>query len=456
MPPLTRSSRRQYTPPPNQNPPPPVPAGNISKNRTVVLPQVTPPLFSGPAPSHSSAVPNHTHQQARSNYRSPSHQPTNTRSPHQHGDRYTVSHNSAHRNIQHPAPPLYPPVGNFQNPYYQQNVQPPTHQPAAHIRTSPPNPCDSIDGSRSGYSHSATIDQFVQSQPPARSNNLHRQTSADGVSSIRRSNISIHSAPPLSPPGPSIHLESHSTSSQSISLISSQPDPELEALIAGIPSNLQFFLQPDVPFAQATIKKLNRIIQYIFPSTKFKGTPGKPFLYKYFKDHVAPLLAKYSAQSQESRLLHDEPRVDHINVNHFNPHDRRSTKKILSALIHRVQPNLDLSRLNKTTLISTFYKTYNLQPFSPADKFSVCPPPIPTPDHEQQERNEIRFALQCYCPNLFLPLECSKVELLAIYEIFILEELTRSYLVQENAHYYWFDPTVPPEYLISLQKHSTY
>jgi hypothetical protein len=79
----------------------------------------------------------------------------------------------------------------------------------------------------------------------------------------------------------------------------------------------------------------------------------------------------------------------------------------------------------------------------------VCPAPLGGILAEQQTQNEIQFALQCYCPYLFVPVECTHSERFAIYELFILGQSANPELVEENIHYFIFDPTIPTEYIAS-------
>lgn len=100
-------------------------------------------------------------------------------------------------------------------------------------------------------------------------------------------------------------------------------------------------------------------------------------------------------------------------------------------------------------MIALFSKVYNWSPKKSRRKFSVCPCPLGGPLAEQQTRNEIRFALQCYHPYLFIPVECGKAELLAIYKLFILGVSIHKDLVEENIHYFLFDQTILQEYVVS-------
>ncbi|OAV88199.1 hypothetical protein PTTG_29119 [Puccinia triticina 1-1 BBBD Race 1] len=208
-----------------------------------------------------------------------------------------------------------------------------------------------------------------------------------------------------------------------------------------------------IPWHKATVKKLTRIIQLTFPSVELKGSPGKALLTQYFKEHVAPVFALHFETTGEKPVAdnqnHEDINVDHIQVKEFDPNLLSSTKAIIGASIRKVNPQINTRNLNKGPLIALFYQVYNLSPFQPVRPFSVVAAPIGSPLLEQQRRNQIRFALQCYFPNLFVPLECNHRELVAIYELFILEDRTHENWVQENTHYYWSDPNIPAKYLVS-------
>ncbi|KNZ49278.1 hypothetical protein VP01_510g15 [Puccinia sorghi] len=117
------------------------------------------------------------------------------------------------------------------------------------------------------------------------------------------------------------------------------------------------------------------------------------------------------------------PNINHIDVNTFDPYPKTN-------------PNIHLKNLNKPNLIDIFYQTYQLKPFSAPEPFLVAPPPLGPPHHKALKRNPIWFAM--------------KQHLLVICEIHMLEDTTNAHLVQENVPYYYFDGTIPAEYLVSV------
>ncbi|KNF05888.1 hypothetical protein PSTG_00882 [Puccinia striiformis f. sp. tritici PST-78] len=231
-----------------------------------------------------------------------------------------------------------------------------------------------------------------------------------------------------------------------------QAQRKLEAIVTAIPEDLLFFLSPQILYRQATVKKLLRIIQLVFPSVEFRGSPDKSSLFNYFQDHVAPLFATYreTKGNQYIENRHSGIDVDHIDVHNFDPTKRTSTKAIIGALIHKVNPDLKTANLNKATLTSIFYQVYNLPTFRPPRKFSVVPLPIESPLHSEQGKNNLRFAIQGYFPSLYILIECDHDQLAAIYQLLILEDKTNAHRVQENVHYYWFNPEIPVAYQASL------
>ncbi|KNZ50351.1 hypothetical protein VP01_4476g4 [Puccinia sorghi] len=109
--------------------------------------------------------------------------------------------------------------------------------------------------------------------------------------------------------------------------------------------------------------------------------------------HIGPLLDSYFEETEdrivEAGLNESHINVDHINILQFNPNQRGSTKVVIRALIHKVNPNIPTQRLTKDNLIQIFYQVYNIQPVAPPCKFSVCPGLIGGPLHKQQLKNEI-------------------------------------------------------------------
>ncbi|KNZ60765.1 hypothetical protein VP01_1503g4, partial [Puccinia sorghi] len=193
------------------------------------------------------------------------------------------------------------------------------------------------------------------------------------------------------------------------------------------PKTLDFFLFP-FSHRQATVKKLTRIIQYVYPDVEFKGTPGKPYLLQIFNESIAPLFAKGSQTSGKNPTpieSCDNLDVSHINIEQFDPHSHSSTKLILSALIRKINSTIATRQLNKASVIALFSKVYNWSPKKSRRKFS------------------------CYHPYLFIPVECGKAELLAIYKLFILGVSIHKDLVEENIHYFLFDQTILQEYVVS-------
>ncbi|KAI7955141.1 hypothetical protein MJO28_005541 [Puccinia striiformis f. sp. tritici] len=332
-------------------------------------------------------------------------------------------------NLIPPAPPFPDPSGKTkQSAGISQEKYPRVRVPRQPKAPSESQPHSSVIQSRqrAPSNPSAQVHPRKSSASGLEPNNHHRTPhSQDSL------DISIPNAAPLSDEGSSNSLSSGNSSTsdalQSVSgsqahasacqLPSTYTDAqhiELEAIVAAIPSDLLFFLSPQPSWRKATIKKLLRIIQLVSGD--------------YYIDN---------------KHIH----VDHINVRHFDPNQRASTKAIISALIHKVSPEIRTTNLNKDTLVSIFYKVYNLDPAEPHRKFTVVPPPLGKPNHEEQERNNVRFALQAYYPSLYICVECTLPQLLALYEIYMLDDLTCSHLVREYVHYSWFNPFIPPKYV---------
>ncbi|KAI7960510.1 hypothetical protein MJO29_005578 [Puccinia striiformis f. sp. tritici] len=365
-------------------------------------------------------------------------------------------------NLIPPAPPFPDPSGKTkQSAGISQEKYPRVRVPRQPKAPSESQPHSSVIQSRqrAPSNPSAQVHPRKSSASGLEPNNHHRTPhSQDSL------DISIPTAAPLSDEGSSNSLSSGNSSTsdalQSVSgsqahasacqLPSTYTDAqhiELEAIVAAIPSDLLFFLSPQPSWRKATIKKLLRIIQLVFPDIEFRGAPNKPTLFRYFNEHVAPLFASYCKVSGDYYIDNKHIHVDHINVRHFDPNQRASTKAIISALIHKVSPEIRTTNLNKDTLVSIFYKVYNLDPAEPHRKFTVVPPPLGKPNHEEQERNNVRFALQAYYPSLYICVECTLPQLLALYEIYMLDDLTCSHLVREYVHYSWFNPFIPPKYV---------
>ncbi|KAA1098510.1 hypothetical protein PGT21_036094 [Puccinia graminis f. sp. tritici] len=345
-------------------------------------------------------------------------------------------------------------------------AQAPSH-PHSHTRVIQTNRTPAHPRASSNHSGSGSGSHRFSHPPTSRILNPHLNAPDPLLVATRSSqlephsrsefDISIPTAPPLSEPGRfSISHADTPRSTNSVSLASSDSDSlpfdELASIIASVPEDLKFFLSPNFSLKRATIKKLTRVIQYFFSGTEFPGNPHKEVFLDFFREHVRPLIDSYcqrtGEQFVETQYHHTtHVKVDHINVSQFDPNLRSSTKAILRALIHKVQPSLRTQYLNKDSLIDLFREVYDLAAVQPAPKYSVCPPPIGIPQHLAQERNDLRFALQVYHPDLFIRLECDKDELLALYELFILEDYRNEHRVREYVHYYWFDPTIPPQFL---------
>ncbi|EFP76982.2 uncharacterized protein PGTG_02443 [Puccinia graminis f. sp. tritici CRL 75-36-700-3] len=226
------------------------------------------------------------------------------------------------------------------------------------------------------------------------------------------------------------------------------PDPRF----ATVPEELKFYLKPNVeldarPSTKATLLKM---IRHFF--SEYKPRPlncHKGVLIRAFEEKISPMIAEYLAfqaqcesqhETDEDEEMQDEapPKED---LSGINPNNASISVDSIIAMIKRRLPKLQLpTGLNKSSAIGFFHRY--LMPPPPGgypSPFTTVPNPLPKPYHKYLTRDELRFAIQCHCPNIYIPIATGKQVLRMLYEQFVQDDVAEEE-VFEGFHYYVIIP----------------
>ncbi|KAA1084888.1 hypothetical protein PGT21_000166 [Puccinia graminis f. sp. tritici] len=110
-------------------------------------------------------------------------------------------------------------------------------------------------------------------------------------------------------------------------------------------------------------------------------------------------------------------------------------------MIKRRLPKLQLpTGLNKSSAIGFFHRYLMPPPTAAAiPRRSRLSEPSSQAVHKYLTRDELRFAIQCHCPNIYIPIATGKQVLRMLYEQFVQDDVAEEE-VFEGFHYYVIIP----------------
>lgn len=173
-------------------------------------------------------------------------------------------------------------------------------------------------------------------------------------------------------------------------------------LVQSLPEDLCVFLEPGYEEKYNKIVKLKfyRILLHFDPATTSRHSHHKADLHDAFKKYVLPRIQPFLLPPAPSPMDTDDSKA---NLD-FNPLGRKTTRKMLSEAIKRKAPNAIIPGAARRDGLLLLYQAH-VDPglVIPGQTQSVRRPHHVKPHAVQDEDMEdLRFALQCHAPNIFI------------------------------------------------------
>ncbi|KAA1094058.1 hypothetical protein PGT21_008239 [Puccinia graminis f. sp. tritici] len=231
--------------------------------------------------------------------------------------------------------------------------------------------------------------------------------------------------------------------------------PHLVQLIEKIPTELSFLLEPNLNLEKKSCTKelILKGIKHFMPGYKPPvKQPKKGLLVRAFQLQILPLIAPFvqwkmeqfeQAAADESLVMQEDPAP--VDLSGINPNNPNITTDIILTIIAERRPSAKLPEsMSKAAAINFFYQYISPRPpHGHPQAFTTWPKTVPMPYHRFLTRDELRYIIQCYVAILFIPCAVGKVHLLAIYEQFVLDEISEE-TIFEGIHYFVRQDPNPP------------
>ncbi|OAV87773.1 hypothetical protein PTTG_08872 [Puccinia triticina 1-1 BBBD Race 1] len=146
------------------------------------------------------------------------------------------------------------------------------------------------------------------------------------------------------------------------------------------------------------------------------------------------------AEAEKDEELPDD-NDDHegavVDLSGINPNNSSITVDVILEIIAEFKPKIKLpDTMSKHAAIVAYHQHIMPPPvggFPPP--FTRPPHIVPAPYHKYLTRDELRYTLQHFCPQIFLPGAPSKTILLSIYERYV-QQLVPQTVAFEGVHFY--------------------
>ncbi|OAV88018.1 hypothetical protein PTTG_02341 [Puccinia triticina 1-1 BBBD Race 1] len=246
-------------------------------------------------------------------------------------------------------------------------------------------------------------------------------------------------------------------------------------LIGTVPEHLTFYLKRAVNLEKkpSTNPILLEIIKHFYPEYKPPSGYSKGILINYYSSKVYPLILAYletqeaSDQDEEKDDTSDnavmmdntELTTPRLNLSGLNPYNNSITIAIVLKAIKHLHPKVKLpDTMKKDAAIVFWHKWVSPPPVGgyPAP-FTTFPKVVPAPFHVYLTRDQLRYALQCHFPRLYTQIISDKDVLIALYEMFVLEDIASKVLYKGIDYHIREDPaSLAPQPAASAQRKQTY
>ncbi|EGG05579.1 uncharacterized protein MELLADRAFT_87850 [Melampsora larici-populina 98AG31] len=231
------------------------------------------------------------------------------------------------------------------------------------------------------------------------------------------------------------------------------------AILNTVPNELQYLLKhPDVDYnsRKTTIGNLRSMMVWFNFKVELPSHARKAKIVDYYLKQFLPELLKVlppvqdrpsnAATNDDRATAGGDTRMGDATATYINPNAKTSTKSVLFDLIlPRMKPQMILPTFCRPDMIKLFYKFVDTTLNKPA--------PTSNPEFVRRPRVEkledlvgsdcdmIRHAIQCYAPNVFIPMGmCDVPILLKLYALFVQGNDNAANDLCEGVHYHVIDP----------------
>lgn len=237
---------------------------------------------------------------------------------------------------------------------------------------------------------------------------------------------------------------------------------QLEEKISTIPLRCRFLLDPKVNYNDLTTSRprlIEMMKHFDVPPPKSKSA-SKPEVVTYYKTHLLPIIQPFirmpnvpsppsSTQSSDIQSTSGPMNVSEspshmTNLDSLINTDLKSTTKPLlyETLSRHHLRSMVLLTMAKKDLVKLYHRYIRNNPLPPPTHFQLRPHASSIEEMRGKDRDQIRHAIQCYCPHIFIPsLVCNTPILLKLYEAFVLESVSAHEALCEGVHYHRIEPT---------------
>lgn len=130
----------------------------------------------------------------------------------------------------------------------------------------------------------------------------------------------------------------------------------------------------------------------------------------------------------------------------IDPNAKSSTKQAVFKILSRhLKPGMVLTTMSRCELVKLYNRFISVSPSIPppttSPQFRHRPRAVTAQEMARGDRDMIRHAIQCYAPNVFIPLGvCNTTILLSLYAKFVCEDEDPTDQLCEGVHYHLIDP----------------
>lgn len=240
------------------------------------------------------------------------------------------------------------------------------------------------------------------------------------------------------------------STSQSNSQQNPQPDtpelsPDIALKIKRIPTELAIFVEPgnDLSKKRCSKEKIADVMKYFGVNREFipkRGLKKEKFVAAY-KKHLEPQLQPFVGSAAIATAATDTAATDTAAEKKrkapFISPSAASCGELRSAIITRIKASMVPAAFTKAALVRLWKHVFVGHVSDDPSEFIDRPHLFTMDEISSKSRDVLRHALQCECPEIFIPLAaCTEPILRALYDRFVLENEELDNELCYGVHYY--------------------
>lgn len=225
----------------------------------------------------------------------------------------------------------------------------------------------------------------------------------------------------------------------------SEISPHLLLKAQQLRKELQFFLRPGVDLSQknCTKEKLEEMMKHFEVDRELIPKRGrrKEFFVDAYTKHLEPKLQPLIRKSSAN-----VPAAESKKRAAFLQPTAASCTELRTAIITKIRAAMVPATFTKAALVRLWKHAFVGHVSDDPSEFVDRPHYFTMDDISSKSRDVLRHALQCECPEIFIPLSaCTEPILRALYERFVLDNEELDNELCYGVHYYQIPDYDPPE-----------